>query len=96
MQAEHSATKLANDKNVGWLVGSIFSALSNITEKADTRSWFMLPAQINMADIVLPQGMHDIKMIFYDDKGNAIDEYVFEKVQISKGKRIYLYHTTAK
>ena len=96
VQAEHSATKLTNDQNIGWLVGSLFSALANVTEKADTRSWFTLPAQINMADIFLPQGQHDIKMIFYDDKGNAIDEYVFEKVQISKGKRIYLYHTTAK
>jgi len=96
VQAQNSATKLTKDKNVGALVGALVSAASNITEKADTRSWFTLPAEIRMADLFLPQGTYNIKMLFYDDRGNAIDEYVFEKVQINKGKRTYLYRTTAK
>lgn len=96
VQARHSATKLTNNDLIGDITGAIFSSLSNITEKADTRSWFTLPAEIRMADIFLPEGKHNIKLIFKDEKGITIDEYVFENVQITKGKRIYLYRTTAK
>lgn len=96
VQAKHAATKIANDETVGEVVGAIFSVFSNITEKADTRSWFTLPAEIRMADMFLEPGSYDITMKFYDNRNQTIDEHVFEKVQIIKGQRIYLYYRTSK
>lgn len=95
VQARHAAQKAAGD-TAGDLAGILFSVLSNITEKADTRSWFTLPAEIRMASMFLEPGIHNIKITFYDRSKNAIDEHLFEKVQINKGERTYIYHRTAK
>ena len=95
VQARHIAQKNGND-TMGVLVGSVFSILSNVTEKADTRSWFTLPAEIRMANLFLPAGSYNIKMVFFDWEGRPVDEYVFENVKIIKGKRTYLYHRTSK
>jgi hypothetical protein len=96
VQARHAAKKISGDDTVGQLTGILFSVLSNLTEKADTRSWFTLPAEIRMASLFLPPGEHDIKLVLYDNAGRPIDEHLFEKVQINKGERTYLYHRTAK
>ncbi len=95
VQAKHIAQKNGGD-TMGTVVGSLFSILSNISEKADTRSWFTLPAEIRMANLFLTPGVHDIKLVLFNADGQAIDEYVFENVKISKGKRTYLYHRTSK
>ncbi|MDR1123608.1 MAG: hypothetical protein LBL61_03205 [Elusimicrobiota bacterium] len=96
VQARHAAKKISGDDTVGSLVGMAMSVLSNATEKADTRSWFTLPAQVRVARLFLPPGQHDIKLVSYDGAGRAVDEHVFEKVQINKGGRQYLYLRTAK
>jgi hypothetical protein len=96
VQARNAAKKLTGDDNLGSLVGALASALSNITEMADTRSWFTLPAEIRMASLWLAPGVYDIRLRFYDKQKHAIDEHLFEKVQINKGERTYLYHRTAK
>ncbi len=96
VQARHSVTKLTNDETWGDIAGSVMSIFSNVTEKADTRSWFTLPAQIRMAAVFLPEGRHTIKIICTDKGGKTIDEHLFENVQINKGKRTYLYYRTAK
>lgn len=95
VQARHIAEKNWGE-DMGTLTGILFSVLSNVTERADTRSWFTLPAEIRMASIFLPPGSHNIKMIFLDYNGRPIDEYVFENVQIIKGKRTYLYYRTSR
>jgi hypothetical protein len=96
VQARHAASKISKNESVGQLTGILFSALSNITEKADTRSWFTLPAEIRMASLFLPPGKHNIKFVMYDNSGKTIDEHLFENVQINKGQRTYLYHRSAK
>ncbi|MDR0952906.1 MAG: hypothetical protein LBM71_01770 [Elusimicrobiota bacterium] len=96
VQAREGTKSATNNDTLGELVGMLFSTLSYITEKADTRSWFTLPSQIRMGSIFLPPGAYDIKLVFYNEEKKAIDEHLFEKVQINKGQRTYLYHRTAK
>ena len=96
VQARRAAKKISGDDAVGQLVGVLFSAASAVTERADTRSWFTLPAEIRMASIFLAPGRHDIKLVFYDNAGRAVDEKVFNNVQINRGARTYLYHRTAR
>ena len=96
VQARHAAKKISGDDAVGQLVGALFSVASAVTERADTRSWFTLPAEIRMASVFLEPGRHDIKLVFYDNAGRAVDEKAFNNVQINRGARTYLYHRTAR
>lgn len=95
VQARHIAEKNWGE-DMGFIVGSIMSILSNATEVADTRSWFTLPAQIRMANLFLAPGIHNIKIKFISAQGHTIDEYLFENVQIIKGKRTYLHTRTSR
>ena len=95
VQARHIAQKNWGE-DMGFIIGSIMSVLSNATEIADTRSWFTLPGQIRMANLFLEPGSHNIRIKFLSDNGRTIDEYLFENVQIIKGKRTYLYKRTSR
>lgn len=95
-QAKNLARSTTDSDTIGDIVGMMFSVFSNLTEKADTRSWSTLPAEIRMASIFLYPGVYDLKLKLYDMHNHTIDEHVFEKVQINKGHRTYLYHRTAK
>ncbi len=72
------------------------NVLGSATEKADTRQWFTLPAQIHVARLFLPPGKQNIQLLFRDGYGNIIGEYVFEDIQIRRGERIFLHYRTAK
>ena len=42
------------------LMGFLFTAISTGTERAETRSWVSLPAQIHVARVEVPEGVHRI------------------------------------
>lgn len=44
----------------GFVAGAVLNLGSTAVEDADTRSWSTLPAQIHVARLVLPAGVHDI------------------------------------
>jgi len=96
VQARNLVKKQTGNQTAGALTGMIFSVFSNVTERADTRSWFTLPAEIRMANLFLEPGVYDIKITFFNRENAPVDEYLFEKVQINKGRRTYLYRRTAR
>lgn len=91
-----NAAKNASNETAGQLVKSLLSIVNAVTEKADTRSWITLPAQIRINSVFLDEGSYDVKIIFYDGNKNPIDEHLWEKVQIKRGKRTYITFRTAK
>lgn len=94
-QARQAARSAANDDTVGDLAGMFVSALGAALEKADTRQWFTLPAEVRMTRLFLTPKTQDIKLLFRDGYGNIIGEHVFENVPVARGGRIYLHHRTA-
>lgn len=94
-QARQAAHSAANDDTVGDLAGMFVSALGAALEKADTRQWFTLPAEVRMTRLFLTPKTQDIKLLFRDGYGNIIGEHVFENVPVERGGRIYLHHRTA-
>lgn len=94
-QARQAARSAANDDTVGDLAGMFVSALGAALEKADTRQWFTLPAEVRMTRLFLTPKTQDIKLLFRDGYGNIIGEHVFENVPVERGGRIYLHHRTA-
>lgn len=95
VQARQAARSAANDDTVGDLAGMFVSALGAALEKADTRQWFTLPAEVRMTRLFLPAKTQDIKLLFRDGYGNIIGEHVFENVRVERGGRVFLHHRTA-
>lgn len=93
----HDITKKNTDNDTVPLLVDILTGIFNtVTEQADTRSWFLLPAQIKMTNIFLEPGEYNIDFYNYDAAGTPIDKYSFEKVKLKKGKRTYLWHYSSK
>ncbi len=47
---------------IGALVGALFNLAATATEHADTRIWSSLPAQIQVARVSLPAGVHQVSL----------------------------------
>lgn len=95
-QARHAAKSAAKDDAAGDLVGLFVNILGTALERADTRQWFTLPAQIYMTRLFVPPGTQNIQLLFRDGYGNIVGEHVFENVQVERGQRIFLHYRTAK
>ena len=99
VQARHAVDGAGHDSknygSVGWLAEMAVDLFGAAVEKADTRQWFTLPAEIYMARAFVTPGTQDIKLLLTDKNGNIIGEYTFEGVNVPKGGRIFLHHRTA-
>ena len=50
------------DETAGFLVGLLGNAAAAASERADTRSWHLLPGTIRIARMTLPSGVHSIEL----------------------------------
>jgi hypothetical protein len=50
------------DETSGFLVGLLGNAAAAASERADTRSWNLLPGAIRIARMTLPSGVHSIEL----------------------------------
>lgn len=92
-QAVHSSSK---DDSAGDLVHLFVTILGTALEKADTRQWFTLPAQIFMTRLFLPPGTQNIQLLLRDGYGNIVGEHIFENIRVERGRRVFLHHRTAR
>ena len=95
-QARQAAKKAAKDDTTGNLVGLFVNILGTALERADTRQWFTLPAQVFMTRLFLPPGTQDIRLLFRDGYGNIVEEHTFEDIRVEPGKRVFLHYRTAR
>jgi len=95
-QARQLATGSSKDDTMGDVAGWFVQVLGAATERADTRQWFTLPAEIHMQRLFLPPSVQNIKMLFKDGNGNIVGEHIFENVTIERGKRVFLHYRTAR
>lgn len=96
VQTKHAVTQASGDESVGDLAGLFVNILGALTEKADTRQWFTLPAQMRMTRFYVPAGVQNVHLRFKDGFGNIVEEYTFENVSVKPGGRVYLHYRTAK
>jgi hypothetical protein len=64
-------------------------------EQADTRGWATLPAEIRMARVSLPAGVHDVQVFYEDGQGAVTFQETLRAVEITAGFRTYLHVRTA-
>ena len=60
------------------------------TERADTRSWLTLPANVQMARLPLPPGSYDVSVELLGNSGQVIETRTFPQVAIRKEHKTYL------
>jgi len=88
------ARKIKNqngDSGSGGLLLSIVTDVGAIvSERADTRSWSLLPGNILMARLALPPGKHDLKVTYYDDSGNVLATRDYDEVRVTAGRKVFV------
>jgi hypothetical protein len=62
----------------------------NASERADTRSWSLIPGNILMARLPLPAGSYDLSATYYDANGRILGTREFKEVQVKKGKKSFV------
>ncbi len=79
------------DNGSGALLLSIVTDVGAIvSERADTRSWSLLPGNILMARLALPPGKHDLKVTYYDDSGNVLAIRDYDAVRVVAGRKVFV------
>ena len=94
-QARAAVKSASKEEGVGDLASLFVNILGAALERADTRQWFTLPAQIWMARLFLPPGIQNIQLLFRDGYGNIVGEHTFEHVDVKPGGRVFLHYRTA-
>lgn len=59
--AKYWATRMAAKKG-GAVGGAVANAATALLERADTRSWHLLPGTVSIARLTLPPGVHDLAL----------------------------------
>lgn len=73
------------------LLSSLFVRVAAVaTERADTRSWLTLPANVQLARISLPPGRYDVSVELLGTNDRVIATQVFPQTLISKARKTYL------
>ena len=73
-----------------FLVNAVIDVAAIVSEMADTRSWSLLPASIDMARLSLPAGTHNVTATYYDTQGNVLDVREYKDVVVKKGEKSFL------
>jgi uncharacterized protein len=82
-RAERKGGELA-----GFLVGRLTNLAANELERADTRSWSLLPDQVSMVRAHLPPGEHHLRVEVLDSRGALLQERDLGTVRIGAGELV--------
>lgn len=85
---ERAATR--KDETVGWITGRALNLAGNLLERADTRSWTLLPNRISVARFTLPPGEHQVRVEVLDESGAVAQTVELGKVTLQPGGTLVL------
>jgi len=71
-------------------LGALVNLLGVATESADTRSWSILPGQVLMTRIELPEGRYDLHVDLYDPAGTSTGTMTIYGIAFVPGKTEFL------
>jgi tetratricopeptide (TPR) repeat protein len=80
-----------DDAAAAKLIGSLLVRVAAVaTERADTRSWLTLPANVQLARLSLPPGTYDVTVDLLGNNDQIVATRVFPQVAIRKERKTYL------
>jgi len=91
MIAKNVAAKAAKDQ-VGDnpFFNLVADIATNASERADTRSWSLLPGNIQMARLPLPAGKYDVTARYYGVNRNVVGMHEFKGVEVRSGRKVFV------
>ncbi|MDY0091490.1 MAG: hypothetical protein RBT80_02200 [Candidatus Vecturithrix sp.] len=95
--AVRNALKCATEYEIekkNQILGWLFGGLTELTEGADTRQWVLLPANIQIAHLLVEPGIKDVELSFSGIGGQFAFHRVFEQIRLEPGKTTFLIHRT--
>lgn len=91
---KYQVSKQAGKKND--LAGLLVNIAGLLTERADTRSWMSLPANIQLARVALSPGEYDLEVELLDTFGKPIKTLLHPAIQLEAGRKTFIsYHEVA-
>ena len=72
------------------LAGMLVNIAGVLTERADTRSWQSLPADIQLARVPLDPGQYDLEVELLDMSGQVTQRLKYPGVILRAGKKTFL------
>lgn len=89
--------KMASDAGESSPLFGLFVNIAGFaTERADTRSWLTLPAEIQTARLAIPQGKHTLLVELLNHNNQIILQKKIENIQTDKKRKHYLsFHWVA-
>jgi tetratricopeptide (TPR) repeat protein len=76
-------------ETAGWLTGAITNAAGNLLERADTRSWSLLPDRIAVARFSLPAGTHAVRIEVLAPDGSVASTVELGRVEVAPGATVF-------
>ena len=87
---DRAGNNSGNDAAAQLLGSFMVRVAAAATERADTRSWLTLPANIQMARLALPPGSYDVTVELLGADGQVVSTEVFPQVTINNTRKTYL------
>lgn len=73
------------------LIGSFLVRIASVaTERADTRSWLTLPANVQLARLQLPPGTYDVNVELLGADGALLATRLYPQMEIRPARKTYL------
>lgn len=78
------------DEGAGQLLGILANIGTLLTERADTRSWHLLPASVSMARLRLPPGTHQLTLELDRSRDGAARTFQVGTVEVRPGETTFI------
>ncbi len=88
--AAQEAKRQMQDNPYSALLNFAADVATNVSERADTRTWSLLPGNIQMARLPLPAGRHDVTATYYGAHGNILASREFKGVEVAPARKTFV------
>jgi hypothetical protein len=88
--AAQEAKKKMEDNQYSKLLNFVADVATNVSERADTRTWSLIPGNIQMARLALPAGTHNVTATYYGAGGSIVGTREFVGVTVKPGQKTFL------
>lgn len=88
--AAQEAKRQMQDNPYSALLNFATDIATNVSERADTRTWSLLPGNLQMARLALPAGRHDVTVTYYGAQGNVLATREFKGIEVGPGRKTFL------
>lgn len=90
MVVKNAAAKETKKQVGNPLFDLVADIATNVSERADTRTWSLIPGNVLMARLSLPAGKHNVTATYYSESGNVLGSREFTDTELKSGKKAFV------